>query len=282
LSELQGALLATNSKVATKDDKSLSHEWVQINNEIKQWAIDYFHDLDQSTILPINLQQVLQQIAPNYQFLLSKNKTKILLVRALVNHVVQSNYQDNGFFGKSSVAAVINASKANSMLCKFLEIGSLTDIQIELGSRNTTNYNLWRSDTYHLLENSQETQIALETASKSIADTIETLAFPLASGAQFFGGDRARYEFLLHRIVERASKFAFDLQKQRAEFHIISYAPGTLFSPNDMEDFLQTSSVAPQNTQIQATVMSSIRKKGNEDGQGYDRQTVVCKADVLL
>ncbi|KAK6356284.1 hypothetical protein TWF718_000652 [Orbilia javanica] len=270
LTSVQGTLLAAGQKPQTKDDNSLSRDYTQLSTDVVGWASNYFKASSDSINLTTELYEFLTEHIPSYQALLTTGKTKQLVVRAIVSEVLQESFENGAFFG--------NAMSAITPL-------------VRTSSAPAPAINSWRSETFFLLDKSDDFSSQRRAAVSTIADKIEQLTYPLAATKQSFQGDPARYKFL-EGVVQKAADFALALGKQRANFQVLSEPAGCEFGYATMDDVSQqtdtitsadgTVSHPLEGRPIQATVFPLLLKYGNESGEGYDQITILSKAKVLV
>ncbi|KAK6515361.1 hypothetical protein TWF506_007702 [Arthrobotrys conoides] len=270
LTSVQGTLLAAGQKPQTKDDNSLSREYTQLSTDVVGWAGNYFKASSDPINLTTELYEFLTEHVPSYQSLLTSGKTKQLVVRAIVSQVLQESFENGAFFG--------NAMSAITPL-------------VRTSSAPAPAINSWRSETFFLLDKSDDFTSQRKAAVSTIADKIEQLTYPLAGSKQTFQGDPARYKFL-EGVVQKAADFALSLGKQRANFQILSEPAGCEFGYATMDDVSQQTDVITsadgavshplEGRPIQATVFPLLLKYGNESGEGYDQITILSKAKVLV
>ncbi|KAF3177012.1 hypothetical protein TWF788_007859 [Orbilia oligospora] len=270
LTSVQGSLLAAGQKPQTKDDNSLSREYTQLGTDVVGWAGNYFKASSDPINLTTELYEFLTEHVPSYQSLLTSGKTKQLVVRAIVSEVLQESFETGAFFG--------NAMSAITPL-------------VRTSSAPAPTINNWRSETFFLLEKSDDFTSQRKAAVSTIADKIEQLTYPLAATKQTFQGDPARYKFL-EGVVQKAADFALSLGKQRANFQILSEPAGCEFGYATMDDVSQQTDVITsadgsmshplEGRPIQATIFPLLLKYGNESGEGYDQITILSKAKVLV
>ncbi|KAF3930619.1 hypothetical protein ABW19_dt0205402 [Dactylella cylindrospora] len=270
LTAVQGSLLAAGQKPQTKDDNSLQREYTQINTDVVGWAGNYFKASPDAINLTKELYEFLTEHVPNYQALLGSGKSKQMVVRAVFSQVIQESIENGSFFGG-----------ATSAIFPLVRTSSAPPATI----------NNWRSDTFFLLEKSEDFAAQRKVAISDITDKIEQLTFPLAATNRTFQGDSARHNFL-EGIVRKASDFALALGKQRANFEVLIEPAGCEFGHATMEDVSQQTDVVvgPDGTtshplegrSIQATIFPLLLKHGNESGEGYEQITILSKAKVLV
>ncbi|EWC45333.1 hypothetical protein DRE_00732 [Drechslerella stenobrocha 248] len=270
LTAVQGTLLAAGQKPQTKDDNTVAREYAQIGTDIVGWAGNYFKASSDPINLTTELYEFLTEHVPSYQALLSNGKSKQLVVRAIVSQVLQESFENGAFFGNAlaAITPLIRTSNAPS-----------------------TATNNWRSETFFLLEKSDDFGSQRRAAVSIISDRIEQLTYPLAATKQTFQGDPARYKFL-EGIINKAGDLAMTLGKQRASFQILSEPAACEFACATMEDVSQQTDVVTaadgstshplEGRPIQATVYPLLLKYGNEAGEGYDQITILSKAKVLV
>ncbi|KAF3929184.1 hypothetical protein AA313_de0202528 [Arthrobotrys entomopaga] len=270
LTAVQGSLLAAGQKAQTKDDNSLSREYSAIGTDIVGWAGNYFKASSEPINLTTELYEFLTEHVPSYQSLLSSGKSKQLVVRAIVSQVLQESFENGAFFGNAMAA--------------------ITPL-IRTSSAPAPAINSWRSETFFLLEKSDDFTSQRRAAVSIIADKIEQLTFPLAATNQSFQGDSARYKFL-EGIIRKAGDFALALGKQRANFQVLSEPAGCEFGYTTMDDVSQQTDISTgsdgstthplEGRPIQATIFPLLLKYGNESGESYDQITILSKAKVLV
>ncbi|KAK6544522.1 hypothetical protein TWF694_001214 [Orbilia ellipsospora] len=270
LTAVQGSLLAAGQKPQTKDDNSLSREYAAIGTDIVGWAGNYFKASTEPINLTTELYEFLTEHVPSYQSLLSSGKSKQLVVRAIVSQVLQESFESGAFFG-NAIAAI------NPL--------------IRTSSAPAPAINSWRSETFFLLEKSDDFTSQRRAAVSIIADKIEQLTYPLAATNQTFQGDSARYKFL-EGIIRKAGEFALALGKQRANFQVLSEPAGCEFGHTTMDDVSQQTDISTssdgatthplEGRPIQATIFPLLLKYGNESGESYDQITILSKAKVLV
>ncbi|KAK6499735.1 hypothetical protein TWF481_010092 [Arthrobotrys musiformis] len=270
LTSVQGSLLAAGQKQQTKDDNSLSREYTQLGTDVVGWVGNYFKASSDPINLTTELYEFLTEHIPSYQALLTSGKTKQLVVRAIVSEVLQESFENGAFFG--------NAMSAITPL-------------VRTSSAPAPAINNWRSETFFLLDKSDDFSSQRKAAVSTIADKIEQLTYPLAASKQSFQGDPARYKFL-EGVVQKAADFALAVGKQRANFQILSEPAGCEFGYATMDDVSQqtdvitsadgTTSHPLEGRPIQATIFPLLLKYGNESGEGYDQITILSKAKVLV
>lgn len=151
--------------------------------------------------------------------------------------------------------------------------------------------NSWRSETFFLLEKSDDFNSQRRAGITAITDKIEQLTYPLAANNQKFQGDPARVKFL-EGIIAKASDFAVALGKQRANFQLLSEPAGCEFAHVTMDDVSQSTDIITnadgttshplEGRPIQATVFPLLMKYGNESGEGYDQITILSRAKVSV
>ncbi|KAJ6259242.1 hypothetical protein Dda_6141 [Drechslerella dactyloides] len=270
LTAVQGSLLAAGQKPQTKDDTSLSREYTQINTDIVGWAGNYFKASSDPINLTTELYEFLTEHVPNYQSLLTSGKSKQLVVRAIVSQVLQESFENGAFFGSA--------------------LAGITPL-IRTSSAPPTAMNNWRSETFFLLEKSDDFASQRRAAVSTITDRIEQLTYPLAATKQTPHGDTARYKFL-EGIVKKAGDFALALGKQRANFQVLSEPAGCEFGHATMDDVSQQTDITRaadgstshplEGRPIQATIFPLLLKYGNESGEAYDQITILSNAKVLV
>ncbi|KAF3908945.1 hypothetical protein ABW21_db0208345 [Orbilia brochopaga] len=270
LTAVQGSLLAAGQKPQTKDDNTLSREYTQIGTDLVGWAGNYFKASSDPINLTTELYEFLTEHVPNYQSLLTSGKSKQLVVRAIVSQVLQESFENGAFFGNA--------------------LAAITPL-IRTSTASATAMNNWRSETFFLLEKSDDFASQRRAAISTISDRIEQLTYPLAASKQSFQGDSARYKFL-EGIIKKAGDFALALGKQRANFQILSEPAGCEFGHATMDDVSQQTDVTTgadgstshplEGRPIQATVFPLLLKYGNEAGEAYDQITILSKAKVLV
>ncbi|KAK6531245.1 hypothetical protein TWF281_008067 [Arthrobotrys megalospora] len=270
LTSVQGSLLAAGQKPQTKDDNSVSREYTQLSTDVVGWAGNYFKASSDPINLTTELYEFLTEHVPNYQSLLTSGKSKQLVVRAIVSQVLQESFETGAFFGNAMAA--------------------ITPL-VRTSSAPATAINSWRSETFFLLEKSDDFSAQRKAAVSIISDKIEQLTYPLAATKQAFQADPARYKFL-EGIIKKAADFALVLGKQRANFQVLSEPAGCEFGYATMDDVSQqtdvitsadgTTSHPLEGRPIQATIFPLLLKYGNESGEGYDQITILSKAKVLV
>ncbi|EPS36105.1 hypothetical protein H072_10446 [Dactylellina haptotyla CBS 200.50] len=270
LTAVQGSLLAAGQKPQTKDDNSLSREYTQLGTDIVGWAGNYFKSSTDPINLTTELYEFLTEHVPSYQSLLSNGKSKQLVVRAIVSQVLQESFENGAFFGNamSAITPLIRTSTAPAPAI-----------------------NSWRSETFFILEKSDDFSSQRRAAVSAIADKIEQLTYPLAATKQTLQGDPARYKFL-EGIIRKAADFALALGKQRANFQVLSEPAGCEFGHATMDDVSQQTDITTnsdgstthplESRPIQATIFPLFLKYGNESGEGYEQITILSKAKVLV
>ncbi|KAK6363532.1 hypothetical protein TWF730_000963 [Orbilia blumenaviensis] len=270
LTSVQGTLLAAGQKPQTKDDNTLSREYTQLGTDVVGWAGNYFKASNDAINLTTELYEFLTEHVPDYQSLLTSGKTKQLVVRAIVSQVLQESFETGAFFGNAMAA--------------------ITPL-IRTSSAPANAINNWRSETFFLLEKSDDFSSQRKAAVSIISDKIEQLTYPLAATKQTFQGDPARYKFL-EGVVKKAADLALALGKQRANFQVLSEPAGCEFGHATMDDVSQQTDVITsadgatthplEGRPIKATVFPLLLKYGNESGEGYDQITILSKAKVLV
>ncbi|MCJ1311187.1 hypothetical protein MMC25_004858 [Agyrium rufum] len=271
----QTALLQHNRGFGTSilEDQVVRDRFSRLNDSVEMWVETYFDDMPAGgpSDLSRDTKVLLQSGVPEYATLLKDSELRLFVIRSLVAALLTQAFTTSELIGSPA----------------FSELSSAVT-----GKASTNEAVDWRVQTMSLLERSPDYHSERTSSGQEVSRNIDYHASDAAGLEQ---ANPARFRSL-NQIVESAAALAMDLAKQRANFKF-SMERGSgvaMFNAVSMRDVSGAGGLAGGETArrkedvgvngrvVRCTVWPAMRKFGDGKGSGYERESVVSKALVLL
>ncbi|KAI9703753.1 MAG: hypothetical protein M1836_007523 [Candelina mexicana] len=261
LKSSQAALLRSGrggqNKPSSLSDREIHAQFSALSKAINDWVLSYFKNVRQNVHPTPELSRMLGSTQPSWQTLLGQPRTKYLVIRAVVAHVLAEGFSSGELMGAGPFSALESLISGHAPQSEVSE---------------------WRSQTLTLLSSNPKILADSAQATQVITRKIDSLTSPFSEIPQ--DSNRTSH---LHQIVQTASNLAFEVAKQRPQYTLKLERVGSSFSAISMEDVLQDSKGEQLHGRaIKVVVFPAVIKWGDEDGENYERSTVVSKAQVLV
>ncbi|KAI9821959.1 MAG: hypothetical protein M1827_002541 [Pycnora praestabilis] len=277
----------TANNTPSLDDRTINERFQQLSKSINDWVLTYFKNIGPGlTNPPGELVELLQATQPTYVALLQNPRTKYLVVRGVVAQVLTEAWANGDFWGEGSGYASLEKMVGENGTCHLTSVqthDTPSTNTLSLPAAPPSTLSTWRTLTLSHLSTNPSLLTSRTTAIQTLTQRIDALTSSFAEPAYAHSKDNNGRLTRLHTIVQSASQLHHSLSQQIPTYKILLEPPSTSFSPLTMEDVLQDQKgEALVGRPIKSVVFPVVTRWGTEEGEGWERFVVVCRALVLV